>query len=161
MTEDQFWNLIEQARTGTASASPDALKQLLAPLGNGDLSDFGLMFYEKLCDLNTWRVWGAGTVIAGWMDQENFHAFRSWIIGKGREAFETALRNPDDLGPFIDDAELNNEALEFVPVLLLLDRKQPGPRDRTDRDADSEPTGVPFDESDLPTMLPKLAAQFE
>ena len=161
MTDDQFWSLIDQARTESASANPDRLKQLLAPLSNSDVSDFGLMFYEKLCDLNTWRLWAAGTVIAGWMDQDNFHYFRSWIIGKGKDAFATAIRNPDDLGPFIDDAELNNEPLEYVPVLLLLARKQPGPRDRTDRDADSEPTGVPFDETDLPAMLPTLAAQFE
>jgi hypothetical protein len=161
MTEEQFWNQIDQARSGSASASPDRLKELLAPLSNNEVSDFGLIFYEKLCDLNTWRLWAAGNLIVGWMDQESFHYFRSWIIGKGREAFETARLDPDGLGPYIDDAELNNEPLEYVAVLLLLAHKQPGPRERTQRDADGEPTGVPFDESTLSKMFPKLAAQFE
>jgi hypothetical protein len=161
MTEDQFWSVIDQARKGgEASASPEELKQVLSPLSDAEVSDFGLLFYEKLCDLNSWRLWAAGYAIAGGMSDDSFHYFRSWILGKGKAVFETALRDPDDLGPFIDDPEVENELLEYVAVELSQERGHPDPRDRANRSPDFNPSGEPFEEDSVSTVVPKLAEQF-
>ena len=161
MTEERFWGLVEQARDGDSSASPDQMAQILTPLSDEDVSDFGALFYSKVCDLNQWRLWGAGYVIAGGMSDDSFHYFRSWIVGKGRSVFEIALNNPDGLGSFVDDPDVNNELLEYVAVEILERRgKQEDPRDRSVRRADGQPTGEPFDEETVGDGFPRLTSQF-
>lgn len=108
-----------------------------------------------------WRLWAAGYVIAGGMSDDSFHYFRSWIIGKGRNAFEVAMNDPGKLGPFVDSKEVDNELLEYVAVKLLDQRGvEEDPRDRSQRSADAEPTGESFDEDTVGAVFPKLAALF-
>jgi hypothetical protein len=122
ITEERFWRLIDQARAGTsASASPQQLQKLLTLLSDDEVLGFGHMFYEKLCDLNQWRLWAAGYVIAGGMSDDSFHYFRSWILGKGRGVFEVAMKDPDELGPFVD-GDIDNELLEYAAVNVLAAR---------------------------------------
>lgn len=120
MPDERFWTLIDQARAGTsASASPERLTALLNQLGEDEVSDFGHTFYENLCDLNHWRLWGAGYVVAGGMSDDSFHYFRSWIVGKGKQVFDVARTDPDQLGPYIDTREVDNELLEYVAMKIL------------------------------------------
>ena len=163
MTDEQFWSLIEQARGGLPeSADSHRLTLLLRPLGNDDITAFGLMFYEKICDLNKWSVWGAGYVIAGGMSDDSFHYFRSWIIGKGKQVFDLALADPDALGPDIDDRDVDNEALEYACLDLLEERGvTDDPRDNCSRNADDAPAGTAFDEDTVQkAAFPKLSALF-
>lgn len=162
ISDEQFWSLVDQARAGNAaSASPERLRNLLSRLSNDEILDFGHIFYEKLCDLNQWRLWAAGYVIAGGMSDDSFHYFRSWIVGKGRAAFEVAMRDPNELGPFVDSNEVDNELLEYVAVNVLEERGvEEDPRDRSNRRADDQPTGKPFDEDTVATAFPKLTALF-
>src|ERR1700690_13017 len=84
MNNEQFWGLLDQARGDSPeSADPDRMRTIVEHLSDDEVMAFGLMFYEKLCDLNNWWLWGAGYVIAGGMSDDSFHYFRSWIIGKG------------------------------------------------------------------------------
>lgn len=162
MTDEQFWRLIDQSRAGgSASASPERLQKLLRMLGDDEVLDFGHMFYEKLCDLNQWRLWAAGYVIAGGMGDDSFHYFRSWILGKGRDVFEAAMKDPDELGPYVDDNEVDNELLEYAAVKVLEERAvEEDPRDRSHRRADDQPAGEPFEENTVGATCPKLAALF-
>lgn len=162
MTETQFWSLIDQARMGRPeSADPDSLGKVLDRLNDGDVSDFSLSFHEKICDLNLWRLWGAGYVIAGGMSDDGFRYFRAWIIGKGKDAFEVAIREPDELGPFVDNPEVENELLEYVAASILERRGvKEDTSGRCGRQADGEPTGEPFDEETIADSYPKLAALF-
>src|SRR5690242_11664201 len=123
IADDRFWAIIDEARNGaSASASPAALKSVLSRLSDSEVSAFGHMFYEKLCELNSWRLWAAGYIIAGGMGDDSFHYFRSWIIGKGRELFALALKDPDAIGPFIDTRGVDNELLEYVAVEIMEER---------------------------------------
>ncbi|MEQ1697624.1 MAG: DUF4240 domain-containing protein [Hyphomicrobiaceae bacterium] len=162
MTNEQFWSLIEQARGGLPeSADSHRLTAVLRPLSNGEIAGFGLLFYEKICDLNDWRLWGAGYVIAGGMSDDSFHYFRSWIIGKGKRVFDLALTDPDSLGPDIDDRDVDNEALEYACLDLLEERGvTDDPRDNASRSADGDPSGTAFDEDKVAAAFPKLTALF-
>jgi hypothetical protein len=159
MTDDRFWALIDQARTGShASASPQRLTRVLEALSSGEIQDFNLAFHEKLCDLNLWRLWGAGYVISGGMGDDELDYFRSWIIGKGKAVFELALTNPDELAPFVDTREVDNEGLEYVPMEALKKRGiKEDPRYPSDLSADGEPEGEPFDEDTVAASVPKLS----
>jgi hypothetical protein len=134
-------------------------------LSDAEVSDFGQMFCEKLCDLNSWRLWGAGEVITPNMSGDSFHYFRSWIVGVGKRAYDVAMKDPDALGKFVDDTEeeisIDNEALEYVALEILKERGiHEDPRDRCSRDADAEPTGESFEMETVVDSYPKLAAQF-
>ena len=94
------------------------------------------------------------------MGDDSFHYFRSWIIGKGKAVFEVAHTNPDELGPFVDTREVDNELLEYVPLNVL---KKGGsikeaPREQSDRSPDGEPEGQPFDEDTVVASFPKLSS---
>ena len=160
--DDSFWKLIDESRVGdSATATPERLAGTLKRLNDDEVLDFGLTFYEKLCDLNQWRLWGAGYVIAAGMSDDSFHYFRSWIIGKGKAVFEVAMKDPDELGPYVDTDEVDNELLEYVAVKILEERGiEEDPRDRSDRRADDEPTGEPFAEETVAGSYPKLSALF-
>jgi hypothetical protein len=166
MNEATFWSLLAKARKrGATSACDCCLTRYLKKLSDEEVSDFVLMLYEKVCDLNNWRVWGAGEVITPYMSGDSFHYFRTWIVGVGKKAFEAALKDPDSLGPFIDDSEgeinIDNEALEYVAVKILQERGvKIDPRDRCGRNADDEPSGEPFEIESVAASFPKLAAQF-
>ena len=161
MMDGRFWDLIDQARAGSqASASRQRLTRVLDGLSSSEIVDFGHAFNEKLCDLNHWRLWGAGYVISGGMGDDSFHYFRSWIIGKGKVVFEVALSNPDELGLFVDTRDVNNESLEYVPLKVLKKRGSinEDPREQSDRSPDDEPEGEPFDEDTVVASFPKLSS---
>jgi len=162
MTNDRFWDLISQAGAGSsASAAPNQLKKVLERLEDNEILEFGHKFYENLCELNQWNLWAAGHVITGGMGDDSFHYFRSWIIGKGKTAFDLALRDPDELAPLIDDQEVDNELLEYVALEVLEERHiKEDPRDRADRFPDDDPIGEPFEEATVASRFPKIAARF-
>jgi hypothetical protein len=161
ISNERFWALIDLARAGScASAPPSRLRKVLETLDDQKLLQFGHKFYENLCDLNHWNLWAAGHVITGGMGDDSFHYFRSWIIGKGKTAFDIALRDPDELAPLIDKEEVDNELLEYVALEVLADRGiEEDPRERSDCSPDDEPKGEPFEEETAAGRFPKLAAR--
>jgi len=163
LSDQWFWGAIDETRgSSSRSASPERLAEILSKLSDAEILEFGDRFYQRVCDLNSWRLWAAGFLIAGGMSDDSFHYFGSWIVGKGKEAFEVAMKKPDDLGPFIDDREPENELLEYVEVNLAEQRGiEEDSRDRSGRRADEEPAGQPFNEDSAGFGLPKLSALFE
>lgn len=161
---DIFWDLIDRARgshePGAPSAPPDAMRAVLDSLGTAEVQAFVSRFYQHLIELNHWRLWGAGYVIAGGMSDDGFHYFRSWIIGKGKWVFETALSNPDLLAGVIDDPEVENELLEYVGLEVLKSRGiDSDPRDGDRGCPDDEPQGERFEEETVHEWFPGLAAR--
>ncbi|MBV6457859.1 MAG: hypothetical protein HONBIEJF_00979 [Fimbriimonadaceae bacterium] len=161
MTDERFWELIDKCRSGTGplspSAEPERLAEVLQVLSDGELTAFGSAFYHKLCDLNTWPLWGAGYVLAGGMSGDGFHYFRSWIIGKGEAAFKVARSDPDGISAFVeDDCALDNELLEYVATEIADERGLPDPRDAEEHlSPDDEPSGESWDEDTVHLRYPK------
>jgi hypothetical protein len=165
MPSSRFWEIIDLGRAQTkpsgASVNPRAMEKILGTLTDTEVLEFMREFYQGLITLNKWEVWGAGYVIDGGMSDDSFHYFRSWIIGKGQEVFETALSSPDDLGKFVQEHdELDNEELEYVAIEVLESRDLEDPRDEFEENADQDPTGQMFDEETVEMLYPKLAAKF-
>jgi hypothetical protein len=130
---------------------------VLGELTTPDVQDFTLEFARKLVTLNNWDLWAAGYVITDGMGDDSFHYFRSWIIGKGRECFDTAIQNPAGLLPFLDNMEVDNEGLEYVALEILEGRGiTEDPRNELDGHADQEPSGDPFDEDTVAERFPTL-----
>ena len=98
MTETQFWHYVT---TTNPLANSDELATLLtdklSPLDDGDLAAFDKMFGQKMRDSYTWRLWGAAFIIAGCNSEYAFAEFRCWLISRGQDIFEQALKKPDIL----------------------------------------------------------------
>ncbi len=163
MDDAKFWSLIDRARGGSApqlpSANDEELRRVLEALPIEDVQAFGRKFYELLCDLNNWRLWGVGYVMAGGMSDDSFHYFRSWIIGKGQDCVKSALADPDGVSDFVEDGcELENELLEYVAVEVCEAAGVDDPRDAGERFPDDLPPGEPFDEDSVHELYPKALA---
>jgi hypothetical protein len=163
MDKSEFYALIDSSRETSGptepSADPQALRDVLNELEDDVIAEFSAEFTRELIRLNRWSIWGAGYVIAGGMSDDSFHYFRSWLIGKGSDAVEQAIAEPDGLGIYVDDPEVDNELLEYVAVELLEERGSPDdPRDAVDGSADDGPIGDPFDEDTVDKDYPTLAS---
>jgi len=177
MDRANFWTLLDQPATAKnkgllglfskpaegprrPSLAPDVLKARLEPLSSEEIQSFAGHFNDVLVELNRWELWGAGYVIQEGMSDDSFHYFRTWLVGKGEAAVQQALNDPDGLGPYIDDPEVENELLEYVTIELLEERGVGDPREGFETSPDDEPSGEPFDEETVAERFPKLAASF-
>ncbi len=172
MDINTFWNTIDQARgvkpgepaPKKPSADPDKLGAILKKLPIAEVKDFARHFNDQLLALNKWSIWGAGYVIDGGMSDDSFHYFRSWLIGKGKSAVELALSDPDSLGPYVTEDDLDegvdNELLEYVAIEIIEEAGEDDPRDMDAGHPDSDPEGEPFDEDTVAESYPKLAKKF-
>jgi Protein of unknown function (DUF4240) len=100
MDLDEFWGLIEQSRQETSD--PDArlqwLQDQLARQPTAEIIDFQLWIDRLRRRVDTMHMWGAAYLIKdGFCSSDGFWYFQVWLIGLGREAFERAATNPDDL----------------------------------------------------------------
>jgi len=155
---EKFWQTISASK-----GDPDQLKDILDAQATPDVMAFGREFNQALINLNQWKIWGAGYVMAGGMSDDSFHYLRSWIIGRGQDAYETALAWPDDLGSFAeeDEEEFENEGLEYVWMEVLESRGiENDPRNDTEATPDDDPAGQEWDEDSVYDLFPKLAKQF-
>ena len=164
MDRIRFYELIEDASDGSDDGAPSAdagaVSAALDALEDEEVLQFVRLFEQELVRLNRWTVWGAGYVAAGGMSDDSFHYFRAWLIGKGSEAVQVALTEPDGLADYLDGGDLENEALEYAALELLDDRGLEDPRlSDAGSHADDEPEGEPFDELSAEAAYPRITAQ--
>lgn len=80
--------------------------------------DFARHFEARYNRAYTWELWGAAWVLLDGASDDAFDYFRCWLIGQGREVFEGALHEPDDLadllGPFDDEIDGDGEELGYA-----------------------------------------------
>ncbi|MEV6106647.1 DUF4240 domain-containing protein [Streptomyces sp. NPDC051940] len=170
MHEEEFWELIDSTREaseGDPDDHADLLVERLTQLDPDSVLDFARHFESRMNRSYRWDVWGAAWVLLDGASDDAFDSFRCWLIGQGREVFEGALHEPDDLADLLDDfdeeADGEAEALGYASdeaYEQLTGLEAPGldlpPPPR-------EPLGTPVDfESDraLAERFPKLWDQY-
>jgi hypothetical protein len=100
MNIDAFWELIERSRQETSD--PHArlrwLEQQLAQKPVSEIVDFQVWLDRVRQRADTWHMWGAAYLICdGLCSGDGFWYFLVWLIGLGRDAFELAMADPDNL----------------------------------------------------------------
>jgi hypothetical protein len=99
MTDDRFWELVE--RTAVHQTDQDRqlaeLRSELAKLPVEDVASFDAALGRQVERAYRWDIWGAAYVMEGGASDDAFLYFRLWLISKGRRAFESALKDPDNL----------------------------------------------------------------
>ncbi|MFE0381906.1 DUF4240 domain-containing protein [Streptomyces inhibens] len=106
MDETEFWELIDSSREaaeGDPQEQADALVERLLGLDPDAVVDFARHFESRYNRAYAWDVWAAASVMLGGASDDAFDYFRCWLIGQGREIFEGALHDPDQLAELLDD----------------------------------------------------------
>jgi predicted DNA-binding WGR domain protein len=113
MTEDDFWNLIEETKAksqGDIYEQVEHLRTRLRQLSNTEIFSFHAILHRLLSESFQARLWGAAYIINGGCGDDGFDYFRGWLIAQGREVFYAALQDPDSLA---DVAEADAECEEI------------------------------------------------
>ncbi|UWE10218.1 DUF4240 domain-containing protein [Actinacidiphila bryophytorum] len=101
MDIETFWRLIaEILRHSPGLSDREAfLRDRLAAFQPGDIVQFQMHLDKARESAYSWDLWGAAMrIIGGWCSDDGFEYFRLWLIGKGRDAFERTVAQPDALG---------------------------------------------------------------
>ncbi len=162
MDDDRFWALVAAARDAAGDDVEDrvgGLEQVLLTQHADEVLEFQRKYDDMLVRAWRWDLWGAAFVMMGGCSDDGFRYFRDWLISEGEAVFEAALDDPESLASQEPGGEFELEAFGYVAAEVyeqLTDLEMP----RGQAVEPESPAGKAWDESDLPTRLPRLAARF-
>ncbi|MDX8030327.1 DUF4240 domain-containing protein [Lentzea sp. BCCO 10_0856] len=97
MDLNAFWALVERSAVET-SGQDERLEWLTAALAGEQALEFALRLDEVRRRVDTWAHWQAADVICGGLcSDDGFFYFQAWLVGQGREVFESVVGSPDAL----------------------------------------------------------------
>jgi hypothetical protein len=127
----QFWKIVETAYRPDGPDHFEALKEELGRLKWFEIVAFQARFDEAMAAANTIALEGASYLINGGEHGEDFHDFRAWLVGRGRHAYEAALKHPDSLAEILDGDPVDGFGLDAAAVRVY--EAQTGMSDFFDR----------------------------
>ena len=167
MTREEFWELIDSARSVSMfdrARLPGALYDELAEMDKDELLAFVRHFEDLRVESFRQDLFAAAWIAGGGASVDDFSDFRDWLISLGRESFEDALHDPQRILDHAEPADLRdpfdaNVAAAIYDVLEeLTGSRQPPPS--TLRPQPAHPAGRPWKPHDLPQRFPKLWKQY-
>lgn len=98
MDKDQFWRIVDataEAAGDDVVVQSELLKAQLTQLSIEEILSFDTHFTQASHGLYSWATWRAADIMIGDTSDDVFADFRSWVISRGREAYERVLTSPD------------------------------------------------------------------
>jgi hypothetical protein len=103
--ESTFWEIVEEARRD-ADGDPELMGEVLASrfsdAEDETLHGFQTRLVEASNRLYTWRHGAAAEMVCGFVSDDVFTDWRSWVITLGRDTYERVVRDPDNLADVED-----------------------------------------------------------
>jgi hypothetical protein len=166
-----FWKIIEDAYRPDAIEHFESLKARLNELKWFEVIEFQARFDDAITAANSIDLWGAAYLINGGCSDDGFRDFRVWLVGRGRHAYEHALKHPDSLADVLDGDPVDGFGLDAAALRVYeektgmsdfydrLDRAEadalPPPLDGTESDWDFE------DETEMRKRFPRLTHLYQ
>ncbi|MBK7746455.1 MAG: hypothetical protein QG625_3346 [Cyanobacteriota bacterium erpe_2018_sw_39hr_WHONDRS-SW48-000098_B_bin.30] len=156
MDEVTFWYLIEQSIDAASAGDGEdlgpqviELKRLLTQIEDvEELIVFQQILDQLMDQAYNWALWGAAYLMMGGLNDDEFEYFRAGLIMKGKEAYETSLREPDELAEF--GLVVPCEEMLYLACEVYEERSDDGAiYDRNTEKVNFEPSGDSFDEHDV------------
>ncbi len=98
LSEERFWELIDWSATRSGSRQRlAALRRELTALPPEEIIGFEQRLWLVLGAANRWDLWGAAATIDGGCSDDSFLHFRCWLVSRGQQVYNDALRDPDTL----------------------------------------------------------------
>jgi hypothetical protein len=165
-----FWDLIDKTRAaadGDAKKQSDVLTEELMNLPEDEIFLFQEILYDLKHKAYTGILWDAATVIKNGCGDDGFHEFREWLVGRGKEVYENAIKDPETLADVLEPGDPIYPTL-LAPALdayeKITGRNMP-PAHRERAQLQGKPT-INIDTaeielmSQISTRFPKLTAKF-
>lgn len=120
MTKDKFWELIQRSLDGSGDdidRQADVLKRELMGLSPEEIVAFDAHVDACLKEAYSRDLWGAAYIINGGCSDDGFEYFRRWLVSRGQEWFERAVKNPDDLADYpqnLADSDIEFEEFAYI-----------------------------------------------
>jgi len=160
----EFWKLIDKTRevaSGNARKQSDLLTEELAKLPAEEIISFQTIFYDLKDRAYIGNLWDAAFIIMHYCGDSSFHEFREWLIGRGREACENAIKDPETLVDVLEVGE------QIFPTLLgpameayeQVTGEQMPPMPKEPAQLKGNPT-PDAEEAKILARFPKLTAKF-
>lgn len=112
----RFWRIIEDSYQPSGPDHFEQLKTALDRLKWFEVVEFQARFDEALAAANTIDLWGAAYLIQGGCSDDGFRDFRAWLVGRGRRAYEAALKSPDSLADVLDGDPVDGFGLDAAAI---------------------------------------------
>lgn len=161
MDAGQFWSIIEQIKD--SEEPEDDIIPLLQKLSSEELVSFQTHFDTFVENAYKWDLWAAAYVINGGCSDDCFLDFRYGLISKGKEVYEAALENADNLADYDLEEELFNEVFGYVAMEVYEERTE----EEMPRKPSAEPE-IPMgkewdfeDDEENKKYLPRLCQKYE
>jgi hypothetical protein len=97
MSEEKFWEIIEQSKSEDPQDQLDQLVDILSEMTVDEVFGFDYRLDKFLEASYNSDLWAAAYIVCGGCSDDGFDYFRAWIISRGKETYEKALANPDSL----------------------------------------------------------------
>ncbi|MEX0728980.1 MAG: DUF4240 domain-containing protein [Planctomycetaceae bacterium] len=167
MEINRFWKLIIEAGLRDILDHEDWAEQLEATLSRlraDEIVEWNQYFDRCAADAYTADLWGAAYLINGGAGDDGFYYFRCWLIGMGRDVYEAALTNPDNLADVVDpskDAEAEIYAAAHCAWMKVTGHSYEDPYPARNEHAELKGEMWDFDDDDeVQKRLPRLAALY-
>ncbi|GGK56307.1 hypothetical protein GCM10010094_15860 [Streptomyces flaveus] len=170
MDETEFWELVDTAREaaeGDPDEQADLLVERLLGLDPDSVLDFARHFEARYNRAYTWDLWGAAWILLDGASDDAFDYFRCWLIGQGRDVYEHAVHDPDQLAElltdFDDEVDGDGEELGYAADEAYEQLTGTDAPDLGIPPAPPEPTGTPIDfenQKVLAERFPRLWERF-
>jgi hypothetical protein len=161
MNIEQFWQILEQ---GKDSPTPQAfVKAELEKIPPEEIIAYQEHFAQLVERAYRWDLWGAAYLINGGCSDDSFMDFRYGLLAQGKQIYEKALANPDNLADFdLDGDGLFNESFGYVAAQVY-EAKTHQELPTNQGENRLEPLGEEWDfddDEECQKRLPKLWAKF-
>jgi hypothetical protein len=100
MTRELFWRIINEccgADPYSANEWDGRLTDALAELSPDEIIEWDKIFDQLAADAYRTDLWAAAYLINGGASDDGFYYFRCWLIGMGKDVYESAIADPDSL----------------------------------------------------------------
>jgi hypothetical protein len=178
MTEDRFWQLMEESRTRAKAVSrtekPDfsdrhepALQAVLEGLSAEDVAEFDSWFRRLSLKAYRWDLWAAAYWIGGGCSDDGFMDFRSNLVSLGKDAYTAILADPNALADVVggpDTPFMQAEGIGYIATKVYRKKTGKEPPDDPTRKYPKDPAGQDFDfddEAEMRKRLPKLTSKIK
>ena len=126
MDRNQYWTIMECSLTcgDDQETQLDFLREALRSLPLKDLAGFQILTDQLRYESYTTDLWCACFLMNDGASDDCFEYFRCWLITRGREVFENAVKNPDSLTDVVtgDEEFFDCESLMYLASEVFEER---------------------------------------
>lgn len=126
MDTDTFWDIIQKANAHDTKTFNKNLKTELSSLSLKSLIEFNRRYFDVRRDLKTYEIMAVHVEMNGGDPIEPTILFHMWIINKGKEVFDLALKTPIKLIEIGNYTPYDMELIKTTDVAKEIFKKKTG-----------------------------------